>query len=413
MLLAELVESFKNELTPVSLVPGWETLEIDRVTINSNRVTPTSVFVACKGVLPTSKDGHEFIAKAIEQGAAAVVLEQAPVDVSNWALPVWQSGNSRVDAARLAASVSGHPDRELTTVGITGTNGKSSVAFALSSLLTHLGRSCAVMGTLGVGRPDALEDWGMTTPEAEVLSSRLRQLIEQKFDAVAMEVSSHGLATARVAGLQFDVSLFTNLSHEHLDFHETFEAYYQAKKSLFTAHTAPSGVFVLPHEGDLGRRLAKDLSGLPHRCVTWGRDVGADVRASEVRLSARGIQMRIDLPTGAFPIEVPWIGDFHVDNLLAVAATGYALGYDASALQDAFRSVSAPPGRMQRVPAAPEQATVLVDYAHTPDALESALKTLQAVCPGNLWVVFGCGGDRDVMKRPLMGRWRLGSPIVP
>ncbi|MBL92003.1 MAG: UDP-N-acetylmuramoyl-L-alanyl-D-glutamate--2,6-diaminopimelate ligase [Myxococcales bacterium] len=405
MLLVDVLKQVQSELKPVHVASGWEDLHIDHVTINSQKVGPSSLFVACKGVLPTSKDGHEFIEKAIAQGAAGVVLESLPENVSTWSVPVWQSENTRRDVARLAEVVWGSPASELTTIGITGTNGKSSVAFGLSSLLTAMDLSCGVMGTLGFGRPEQLEDWGMTTPEAEVLSARLRQLVEQKFQAVAMEVSSHGLATSRVAGVEFDVAVFTNLTHEHLDFHGNFDAYYEAKKTLFTQHALASSCFVIPHDGEIGARLNDDLAHLPQRKITWGQSTKADVWADNVVLNAQGISMTLQVPDGAFEIAVPWLGAFHVENILAIAAVAHAMGFSGQRIQKAFEQVAAPPGRMEVVAEARSTnlPTTIVDYAHTPDALESALVTLKEICEGEVWVIFGCGGDRDQAKRPLMG----------
>ena len=416
MLLLDVLEKVQSELKPVHVAAGWENVHIDHVTINSQRVGPSSLFVACKGVLPTSKDGHEFIEKAMARGAAGIVLENPPADISNWSIPVWQSENTRRDAARLAEAVWGNPARELTTIGITGTNGKSSVAFGLSSLLSAMELSCGVMGTLGFGRPEQLEDWGMTTPEAEVLSERLRQLVGQHFEAVAMEVSSHGLATSRVAGVQFDVAIFTNLTHEHLDFHGTFDAYYEAKKSLFTQHALASSRFVLPHEGELGQRLNQDLAALPQKKITWGQTKEADVWAENIVLSDRGISLTLQLPDGTFDLGVPWLGAFHVENILAIAAAAHALGFSGKRIEDAFKQVSAPPGRMEVVIGSQENnwPTTIIDYAHTPDALESALNTLAELCEGEVWVIYGCGGDRDHAKRPLMGEVasRLSSKSV-
>ena len=187
----------------------------------------------------------------------------------------------------------------------------------------------------------------MTTPEAEVLSERLKQLVDDQFTSVAMEVSSHALATQRVAGLTFDICIFTNLTHEHLDFHHSFDAYYDAKKSLFERHSLPESTWILPFESDVGKRLQRDLSAVMGKRLTWGFDSQADIAVTHLELTAQGLRMDLKIPHETLTVEVPWLGRFNAENIACIVACAVACGYSGSAIQDALRQLKAPPGRMQ------------------------------------------------------------------
>lgn len=383
------------------LPSGADDIEVSAVTLDSRQVHPGVVFVASRGVTSSSKDGHAFVNAAVQAGASAVVVEVA-VPCS---APTIISTNARILAARLAERINGRPSQHLKVAGVTGTNGKTTTTFLLAAIARAAQQRAAVFGTLGVGAPEHLQVSGFTTPEAEVLSARLAAMQREGFDVVAMEVSSHALATARVDGLTFAAAGFTNLSHDHLDFHGDFERYFQAKERLFSELLAGDGAAVLPADDDeqgLHARLRQHCKD----AVTWGRGPQARLRALDVRSSAAGLAFNLQFD-GSATVEVvapALLGTFNVDNALVAAGLGLGLGFSLLQVADGLRAAAPPPGRMQKVLGDEGSPLVVVDYAHTPDALERALLTARGFTSGKLFVVFGCGGDRDAAKRPAMGR---------
>ncbi len=364
------------------------------------------MFVACRGATPRSKDGHAFLEAALRQGATALVVEDTAAVPGTWASAggpaVFEAADSRVAAARLAERLGGEPSRSLDLIGITGTNGKTTVAFLLADLLNALSRPCSMFGTLGVGRRGALRPLGFTTPEAEVISDELRQLVAAGERAVAMEVSSHALATERVAGLSFRVAAFTNLTQDHLDFHGSMEAYFEAKARLFEERLGSDGVAVLPDVDDpWAAALRRSCPG----ALLWGRSERARVRLLEATSLASGMTLRVSLDGAVHEVTVPLLGAPNVDNLLCVAACGLALGLSAGEVAQGLGAARPVPGRFQPVQGGGgARPVVVVDYAHTPDALSRLLAASRELATGRVIVVFGCGGDRDARKRPVMGR---------
>jgi UDP-N-acetylmuramoyl-L-alanyl-D-glutamate--2,6-diaminopimelate ligase len=305
---------------------------------------------------------------------------------------------------RLASAYYGHPSRALTVVGITGTNGKTTTSYLCEALLRARGLDTGVIGTIQYVVRGHARDAGQTTPEAIELQGLLAEMVAAGVGGVAMEVSSHALALHRVDGVAFDVAVFTNLTQDHLDFHGTMEEYAKAKGRLFTellpAGRKPGATAVLNADDPVGAAWATALSV---RVITFGLGPGHAVRPRHFESGLEGIRLLAESPAGPVHIVSPLIGEHNVMNLLGAVGTGVALGLGAEAIAAALGEVTRVPGRFERVEAG-QDFLVVVDYAHTPDALERVLETARRLTPGRLGVVFGAGGDRDRGKRPVMGR---------
>jgi len=381
-------------------VLGTLPASVTGVTYDSRKVVPGTLFVAVPGL---RQDGRRYVGEALQRGAAAVVLEGADL-LAGSATGRIVVGSSREALARLADAYFGHPSRALTVVGITGTNGKTTTSLLVDALLRRAGRTTGLIGTIEYRIAAEVRPAGQTTPEAVELQSLLAEMGERGVTAVAMEVSSHALALHRVDGVEFDVAVFTNLTQDHLDFHLTFEAYRAAKARLFSLLAAGGKrrrIAVINADDPAGRSMVAGL-GLP--TLTFGLGGPTDVRPRRFVSGIDGIRMDVETPRGALEIRSPLVGEHNVMNLLGAVAVGVALEMDTEAVASALGSVHSVPGRFERVEAG-QPFLVIVDYAHTPDALERVLTTARRlVGPGaRLAVVFGCGGDRDRGKRPLMG----------
>lgn len=396
--LRSLIDSIET-LTPraESALPDLAT-PIGGVQYDSRRVRAGDLFVCVRG---GTSDGHAFAEKAWEMGARVVVGERPLEQIRG---PYLRVSDSRAALALLAAAAAGQVSRRMVLVGITGTNGKSSITWMLQRTWEHAGIPAAVVGTLGVGRPPALRAIGFTTPEAPELQQALRSLYAEGTRAAALEVSSHGLALRRSFGTRFRAVVFTNLSVDHLDFHGTMEEYAAAKARLFRAGERgpeePAGIAIVNGEDPW---LPRILDGSTDEVVRYGRGSDMDVRPVELRMGMDGIHMAIAHRTGQTELHSPLLGEFQVDNLLAAFATATALGMDPEAAASGLGSLAGIPGRMERVDRG-QPFVVVVDYSHTPDSLERALRSLRPFTSGRLLVVFGCGGERDRGKRPEMGR---------
>lgn len=368
-----------------------------RLVADSRAIQPGDVFVAQRGL---SVDGHDFIAAAVARGAAAVVAETAPTGL---AVPVFMAPTA--DPTLLAELCNAHygwPSRALRVMGVTGTNGKTSVTQWIGAALTAHGSPSATVGTLGVSFGGLVQATHNTTPDLLTLHGVLADLRARRARHVAMEVSSHALDQRRVAGIDFACAVFTNLTPDHLDYHGTMEAYGGAKARLFEDY--PVATRIINVDDPFGAALAARLAS---PVMTYGIEAG-DVRAEAITADADGQRFRV-MGLGT-PIDVVTraVGRFNIHNLLAVACVLHAEGVPAAQIGALIGGLPAVPGRMQRVelPAGPgpgEGLAVFVDYAHTPDALAKALATLRPQTRGRLWVVFGCGGSRDRTKRPVMG----------
>ena len=365
------------------------------ITGDSRRVQPGDLFVASRG---SRQDGASFVEQALRRGAVAVASDRPlplPASVGQVSLSDLAAGK-----ALLADRFFGHPSGRLTVVGVTGTNGKTTTCALLRSLLTMDGRSSGSIGTLGAWIGEQYEPLANTTPDAIELQRLLARMVDQNLSTAVMEVSSHALVQHRVDHVDFDVAVFTNLSQDHLDFHGSMESYAEAKGRLFTG-LLPGAVAVLNADDPLSARYAAAGVG---RVLRFGLDQPADVEARIQRLDAEGTAFQLAWEGGArrLALELRLIGRHNVSNALAAASAGLAMGLPPAAVRTGLASLRAVPGRLEPVECG-QDFRVLVDYAHTPDALAQVLALLRPLTRGRLRVVFGCGGDRDRAKRPLMG----------
>ncbi|MCX6873891.1 MAG: UDP-N-acetylmuramoyl-L-alanyl-D-glutamate--2,6-diaminopimelate ligase [Verrucomicrobia bacterium] len=382
-------------------IAGSLELEIAALTASSREVGPGMMFAAIRG---TSTDGHRFIPDVIAAGVAAILAETAPPADLPPAITWLQVPDTRAALAALASAMTGQPWRDLVLVGVTGTNGKTTTAFLLHHLMKAVWHRAGLLGTILVDDGETLEPARHTTPGPLEVCALLARMREHGCRGVAMEVSSHGIHQQRVAALGFDACVFTNLTQDHLDYHGTLEAYFQAKAEWFHALAAePRGkrpVAVINTDDACGAALARALHNkLP--VLRYGFAVPCNFRANNLRQNARGMEFELSAKGKSYLVRAPLIGRFNVYNLLAALAAASACGIRLRDAVAALATVPQVPGRMEIVGHA-GGATVFVDYAHTPDALENACRTLRELNPRRLITVFGCGGDRDRGKRPLM-----------
>jgi UDP-N-acetylmuramoyl-L-alanyl-D-glutamate--2,6-diaminopimelate ligase len=384
------------EALPERTVHGDLPAAVAGIASDSRRVESGDCFVAVPGF---KHDARRFATEAVARGAALVVTEGDRLDVD---VPQILVPSARRALARLAAAYHGHPSRGLTLIGITGTNGKTTTSYLVEALLRARGLHTGVIGTIQYVVGDERRPAGQTTPEAIELQAMLAEMLNRGVGGVAMEVSSHALVLDRAQDLAFDVGLFTNLTQDHLDFHGTFEAYAAAKRHLFELladSPKPKRVAVVNADDPAGATMVR---GLSLSVLRFGFGEGADVRALEHASTLDGIRMTVGTPAGSLRFASPLIGEHNVLNLLGAVAVGLALELEPPAIGAALATVDTVPGRFEQVRAA-QPFLVVVDYAHTPDALERVLATARKLTRGRLGVVFGCGGDRDRGKRPLMG----------
>lgn len=360
--------------------------------VDSRTMRPGMLYLALRG---SQADGHRFVSDAVTRGAASVLVE-APQGIS---VPEIVVRDSHRAALVLGSSWYGHPARDLSLIGVTGTNGKTTT----TGLIRHLfnaGETAGSIGTLGAfdGRGDAIDSTAgsLTTPGAVDLQATLAAMVSHGVTHVAMEASSHSLDQRRLDGLTFAAGVFTNLTRDHLDYHGTMEAYLASKLRL-SSLLGSGGLEVVNLDEDIWRVMPSRPARL-----TFGAHPAADVRASEIVLDATGSRFQLSGRFGCANVSLPLLGDFNVANALAAAATALGLGRPLSHVVERLDAAPQVPGRMERISDVP--CIVLRDYAHTPDALERALTSLRPLTRGRLIVVFGCGGDRDRGKRPLMGR---------
>ncbi len=377
---------------------------------DSRSVRPGDAFIAWPG---HASDARQYVHQALAAGASACLVEAEGAEAFDFGASPFVAAVSGLKAATgpLASAFMGEPSQRLRMLAVTGTNGKTSTAWWMAQALSALGRRCGVIGTLGVGEPPsaalpdaAIETTGLTTPDPILLQAALRGFVDAGFEACAIEASSIGIVEHRLAGTHIAVALFTNFTQDHLDFHGSMDAYWQAKAALFDRPELQAAVINLddPH----GAALAYSLRGRPLAVWAYSARREAKLRAVNVRYEGGGLCFEVRESGSTEDVRTPLIGDYNVSNVLAVIGGLRALGVS---LADAARACSAltpVPGRMQRVAHGGTGPEVVVDYAHTPDALEKALLALQPLAVqrgGVLWCVFGCGGNRDAAKRPLMG----------
>lgn len=372
-------------------------LDIHGMTLDSREVSPGDVFIALQG---SDDHGMRYADQAIRQGAVAILCDQWS-DTLPQGIPVIQIDGLRHQLGHLAHAFYEQPAAHMQIIGVTGTNGKTTTVHLIGQLANHQGLAVGRIGTLGVFvDADQVLDSDRTTPDAIHVAAHFAAFRERGAKLCAMEVSSHALDQGRVVGVPFEVAVMTNLTRDHLDYHGTMEAYGAAKKRLFTDYGIRAAVIDI--DDAFGAALASSLS--PVACWTIGTHADARVRIVEMTATAEGTMLRVEVDGQRMSCHVPLLGDFNARNTLAAAAALHATGHlDWRDVPDAVASLRAAPGRMEAFQA-DGLPTVVVDYAHTPDALAQALKTARCHTEGQLWVVFGCGGDRDRGKRELMGR---------
>jgi UDP-N-acetylmuramoyl-L-alanyl-D-glutamate--2,6-diaminopimelate ligase len=375
------------------VAPAAATAEVTAVTYDSRQAAPGSIFVALQGA---HADGGTFVRDAVARGAMAVVSEAAPSGTAG--VPWIRVPDARLALAGLAAALYGNPSEELTLVGITGTNGKTTTSYLLASIFEAAGVRCGRIGTVGYRIGDRELDAPRTTPEAPELQRMLREMVTQGCGACVMEASSHALALRRTDRLHFAAAIFTNLTRDHLDFHRDMEEYFVAKRRLFEL-LAETGVAIT----NLDDRRGAEIAAGARRPVTYAIDAPADVRPGPLAFSLDGLTLEVRTPRGTLRLASPLVGRPNAYNILAAAAAAMALDVPFSAIEKGIRQLDAVPGRFQVVSAPADDVRVVVDYAHTDDALKNLLETARALAAGRLITVFGCGGDRDRTKRPLMG----------
>jgi UDP-N-acetylmuramoyl-L-alanyl-D-glutamate--2,6-diaminopimelate ligase len=392
-----LLKTLLTAIQPRAII-GPVDRQVESVAYDSRRVQRNGLFVALRG---EKSDGHQFVDQAIEKGASVIVAEQ---DCQQMRATCVQVENSRTALADLAAAFYDRPTRRLKMAAVTGTNGKTTTTFLIKHICEKAGMRCGLIGTVRYEIGERVLPAVRTTPEALELQELLAQMANAGCKAAAMEVSSHAIAQDRSRGLEWDVAVFTNLTQDHLDFHGTMENYFEAKVKLFTdlaqQPTKKKAVAVVNIDDRYGTQL---LDRLPRDfpVVTYGMSPRADFRASNYRPEFAGTSYQLDARGKSYLVRVPLIGRFNVANSLAALAAANSLGIS---IRDAVLSLAKSPqipGRLEAVPAK-RQFQVFVDYAHTPDALLNVLKTLRELSPRKIIVVFGCGGDRDRQKRPLM-----------
>ncbi len=392
--LGELAAYLRECGVPCSIA-GDPATRVTGVCDHSGRVQPGDLFVALPG---HRTDGRRFAAEAISRGAAAVACSAKPVDA---AVPAIVAADILRAAGPLAARVLGNPAGKLRLAGVTGTNGKTTVAFLLEGIARKAGITCGLAGTVFERWPGCERRASLTTVPAVALQTALGEMVRAGCQAAVLEVSSHALAQHRVGGCRFGLAVFTNLTRDHLDYHGDEESYFAAKQRLFTEYLAEGGAAVVNADDPWGRRLVASLpqAGLWTFSPSGARHARARLVALETSLE--GTRARMEVDGRAVEVRSRLLGAFNAANLLAAATAALAWGIELDAVTGGLESCGPVPGRLERIGTG--RPVVLVDYAHTPDALERALAAVSALAPGRTIVCFGCGGDRDRGKRPMMG----------
>ena len=370
-------------------------IEVTSLHYDTRLVKPGGLFVAIQGF---STDGHRYVRDAVASGAAALVVQKP----SPAPIPVLQVSDSRRALAVLADLFYGSPSRQLTIIGITGTNGKTTTAYLIEQMLLAAGFHVGVIGTVNYRYEGKTFKNPVTTPESLDLQRILAEMKSAGVTHVVLEVSSHAIDLSRVEGCRLDLGVFTNLTQDHLDYHGDMDRYWACKKRLFTEYLGigKKAMAVINIDSPHGRELVSSLS---YPCITTGRSATGMVRSGPMTIDFDGIRGTIATPRGSLQIDSPLVGEHNLENILSAAGVGSAMALPPGTIQAGINRTLSVPGRLERVPGNPE-IPVFVDFAHTPDALENVLKALTRLAPERIICIFGCGGDRDRTKRPLMGQ---------
>lgn len=397
MHIKRLIQAVEPKLVRGNL-PGCD---ISSVTCDSRQAGPGAIFAALRG---TAADGHKFIAAAANAGAAICLVEE-PVEADVCQLVV---ADTRRALAKLAAEFYGRPSEKMVMVGLTGTNGKTTVCHMVRAIMDKRWAT-GMMGTIEISHPGGSRSAELTTPDAVTLQAMLAEMHDAGAEAVAMEISSHALDQHRADFCHLDIGVFTNLSRDHLDYHGDMEDYFRAKRLLFnrllpeSAQAGKSPRAVICVDTDRGRDLADEARSLGLVTLTYAAEAPADVIAVNTRITVRGIELDAVASCGTISLRSPMVGRFNLQNLLGAAAVGLALGMEPGEIKAGLEGLPGVSGRLERAIGPTGSPAVFVDYAHTPDAVAGALEVLRPLTAGRLICVFGAGGDRDKGKRPLMG----------
>jgi UDP-N-acetylmuramyl-tripeptide synthetase len=407
------IDELAQRVDELERIDQGDDQSITSITFDSRNVGKGVLFVALEGA---QFDGHNFVDDAAKRGAAGVVVNRHRRSEFQPSCALLTAADTRATLGRLAACFYGNPSRDLRVVGVTGTNGKTTTTYLIEAILQSADEPTGVIGTIDCRWPGRRVTSVNTTPESGELQKFLAQMRSDRVSHVILEASSHGLALHRLRGTLFDVGVFTNLSHDHLDFHSNMRAYRDAKATLFVQHLVHAAevgkrpVAVLNIDDSEGARLADVLQGTPVFVATYGMGGRGLVQCIDKRVSLDGTWLAIQVSAKGgwidrdlrFDVTTALIGDFNVANILGAVGAALCLGVEVTAIQSGLSATAGVPGRLERV--AGTGPAVFVDYAHTPDALRRSLETLRPHVAQRLIVVFGCGGDRDRQKRPLMGR---------
>ena len=406
MRLSALLASLPMHLAPIQWLresPSEDPV-IRGLVYDSRKVAPGDLFVALRGSI---SDGHDHLDQAVELGAVALLVEAAPRDGVASDHPAVVVPDTRRALAPIAARFFGEPATECSLIGITGTNGKTSTSYLVESILNRSGVRTGLIGTVEIRYAGHRARAVNTTPESLDLQRMLRSMRTERIEAVVMEVSSHGLELGRVDGCRFAVGAFTNLSQDHLDFHSDMDAYLDSKIRLFRDHLLPGGCAVINVDDPASEKLCAAASDTGARLIRVSRERRRDAEIKLIGAESHlgGSRAEIETPSGSFESELPLVGDFNLENLLVACGIAEALGLATEAIVAGVATCPQVPGRVERVAAdLPGAPTVIVDYAHTPDAVDKLLGALRPLARGRFVTLFGCGGDRDRAKRPLMAQ---------
>lgn len=381
--------------------------EVSGIAYRSDQVSPGDAFFCIVGL---TVDGHTFAQEAIDRGAKVLVVQRKVylADATNVTEVV--VSDTRKAMSQAAANFYDHPSQDFSLVGITGTNGKTTTSYLVEHIMSTCGKRCGVIGTVGVSVGGKSEVLARTTPESPDLQEIFARMRDERCDVVAMEVSSHALDLERVWKTRFGVTAFTNLTQDHLDYHKTFEAYFEAKALLFSADYPAKRVICI--DDAWGKELLRRCSAAGDAVLTTGFDSSALIHPVEVEYGQTGTMVTLEVRGNTHTFTYPLVGKFNVANVMCAFAVALQLGIPAEKIAESLKTAASVPGRLEQVPAVEGAPTVFVDYAHTPDALEKALASVAEVTEGRLILVFGCGGNRDTSKRSIMGKVSLAADYV-
>ncbi|QQY80534.1 UDP-N-acetylmuramoylalanyl-D-glutamate--2,6-diaminopimelate ligase [Keratinibaculum paraultunense] len=388
MKLKNLIEEYEIEI-----LKGSTNICINGIEHDSRKISKGNMFVAIEGF---TVDGHKYINEAIENGAICVVVQKEIAIGQD--VTVVKVDDTKLALAKFSSIFYGEPSKKLNLIGVTGTNGKTSITYLIKSIFEASDKRTGIIGTMGIVIDNDVIDNTNTTPESNLTHKYLKEMVDKGIQFCAMEVSSHSLDLKRVEYMDFKVGIFTNLTEDHLDYHKDMENYYKSKLRLFNM---TSGCNIINVDDEYGRRILKDLeNSIP--VITYGIEKKSDIYATNVVCHPKGVDFILNCPKGSIPINMKLLGKFNVYNVLAAAACAIYYDIDLFSIKKGIESINGIKGRFELVPIE-EDYSVIIDFAHTPDGLEKVLSTIKQFAEGRIVVVFGAGGNRDRAKRPIMG----------